>query len=172
MLESERLLYRRLTMDDLPEMIEMRTDEEVNRYLGGSKMQTPEFIEKRMHFYQECYEKFGFGVMAMIYKPENRVVGWSGLQPLEDTGEIEVGYGFIKEFWGRGLGKECARFWLDYGFNTLNLERIVAVASPENVASWTIMKKLGMTYEKTETHYQSECVFYAISKEEFNRLHQ
>ncbi len=73
----------------------------------------------------------------------------------------------IKEFWGTGIGFECASAWLKYGFETADLERIVAVASPENTASWRIMEKCGMKYQKTETHYGLECVFYAISKAEF-----
>jgi ribosomal-protein-alanine N-acetyltransferase len=61
--------------------------------------------------------------------------------------------------------------WLRYGFDEKGLERIVAVAHPENVASWRIMEKCGMTYEKTEEHYGITCVFYGISAAEFRRLH-
>jgi ribosomal-protein-alanine N-acetyltransferase len=92
------------------------------------------------------------------------------LQPLRETGEIEVGYGMIREFWGRGIGSETARAWLKYGFNTAGLERIVAVADPANRASWRIMEKLGMKFEKKDIFYNSECVYYAISKSEFARI--
>jgi RimJ/RimL family protein N-acetyltransferase len=95
------------------------------------------------------------------------MIGWCGLQPLEETGETEVGYGMIKEFWGCGIGYECARAWLEYGFKTAHAEKIVAVAAPENTGSWRIMEKCGMKYEKTDTHYGIECVFYGISKNEF-----
>ena len=89
--------------------------------------------------------------------------------PLEDSGEIEVGYGMSKDFWGKGIGYECARAWLEYGFTKTNAERIVAVAQPENTGSWRIMEKLGMRYEKTEEHYGIDCKFYAITKEEFQK---
>jgi ribosomal-protein-alanine N-acetyltransferase len=167
MLETERLLLRKFTPEDLGKLIETRSDEEVIKYLGGKNLQNPEAIEKRLQFYFDCYEKFGFGMCAMIWKKSGEMIGWSGLQPLEDTGETEVGYGMIKEFWGKGIGFECASAWLKYGFETADLERIVAVASPENSASWRIMEKCGMKYQKTETHYGLECVFYAISKAEF-----
>lgn len=87
--------------------------------------------------------------------------------PLEDTGEIEVGYGLAKEFWRKGIGFECAKAWLEYGFEKANLERIVAIADPENVGSWKIMEKLRMRCEKTEEHYGMQCVFYSISKGEY-----
>ncbi len=169
MLETERLLFRRLTWDDLDEMVAMRSDPDVARYIGGERARTREFNETRLKFYLDCYDKFGYGMMATIYKSDDKLIGWCGLQPLEDTGETEVGYGFIKEYWGRGLGEEAARAWLDYGFNVAGLERIVAVAVPENKGSWRIMEKCGMKYEKTERHYGENLVFYAVARDEFLR---
>lgn len=172
MLETQRLLHRKFTLDDLPKLIELRSDPEVNKYLGGTRLQNPEAIAKRIQVYIDCYDKFGFGVTAMIWKESGEIIGWSGLMPLEETGEIEVGYGMSKEFWGKGIGLETALAWLDYGFNRAGLEKIVAIAQPENAGSRRIMEKCGMRYEKTEPHYGIECVFYAISKEEFNGRHK
>jgi len=164
MLETERLLLRKFTFEDLDELVELRSDDEVIKYLGGRTLQNPEAIEKRLRFYLDCYANFGFGMCALVWKETDEMFGWSGLQPLDGTTEIEVGYGMIKKFWGMGIGYECASAWIRYGFEKANLERIVAVASPENTGSWRIMEKCGMKYEKTETHYGMECVFYAISK--------
>lgn len=169
MIETKRLKMRKLTRDDLPWLIEMRSPEAVNRYLGGTKMQNPEALAKRLDFYIGCYDKFGFGNCAMQHKETGELVGTSGLQPLEDTGEIEIGYNFSEKYWGQGLGYECAMGWLRYGFETAGLERIVAIAQPENVGSWRIMEKCGMHYETTEDHYGMDCVVYAISRDEFLR---
>lgn len=169
MLETKRLLIRKFTPEDLDKLIELRSDPEVIKYLGGRRLQNPEAIATRLQFYLDCYEKFGFGMGALVWKETGEMIGWCGLQPLEETGEIEVGYGMIKEFWGRGIGYECARAWLEYGFEKANLERIVAVANPENIGSWRIMEKCGMRYEKTDQHYGMDCVFYAVSKDEFLR---
>lgn len=165
--ETDRLIIRRFTLEDLPKLVELRSEPEVYKYLGGKRLQNAEAIEKRLQFYIECYNKYGYGMCAAILKETGEMIGWSCLQPLEETGETELGYGFAKEFWGRGFATECAKAWLDYGFKTANLERIVAVASPENTGSWRVMEKLGMKYETTEKHYGSECVFYAISKDEY-----
>ena len=167
MIETERLLHRKFTFEDLGKLIELRSGDEVIKFLGGRRLQNPENIEKRLHCYLDCYEKYNFGVCAMIWKPTGEMIGWSGLQPLEETGETEVGYGMIKEFWGKGIGFETARGWLEYGFETANLEKIVAVALPENTASWRIMENVGMRREKIETYYGMECVFYSITKDEF-----
>lgn len=167
MFETERLLIRKFTPDDLDKLIELRSDEEVIKYIGGKRMQNPESIAKRLQFYIDCYEKCGFGMCAMIWKETGQMIGWCGLQPLEETGETEVGYGMTKEFWGKGIGVECASAWLRYGFETAGAGRIVAVADPENTGSWRIMEKCGMNYEKTDLHYGMDCVFYAISRDEW-----
>ncbi len=167
MLETERLLINKITPEDLPWLIEMRTPEAVNRYLGGPEMQNAEALTKRLPFYLECHEKYGFGFCTMTLKGTDERIGTSGLQPLEETGEIEVGYNLSEKYWRQTLGYVCAMAWLKYGFETAGLERIVAVADPDNTGSWRIMEKCGMRYERTEPHYGMDCVFYAISREAF-----
>lgn len=167
MIETERLFIRKFTPEDLGALVEHRSDPSVNKYLGGTRLQNPQEIEKRLQFYIDCYAECGFGTCAMFWKETNEMVGASGLQPLEETGDIEVGYSLSKKFWRKGLGYECAKAWLEFGFTKAKLEKIVAVAQPENTGSWRIMEKLGMKYEKTETHYGIKCRFYAIPKNEF-----
>jgi ribosomal-protein-alanine N-acetyltransferase len=156
-----------ITIDELPWLIEMRGPAAVNRYLGGPTMQSPEALAVRIKFYVESYEKFGFGFSVMELRETGERIGTSGLVPLDDTGEIEVGYNLSEKHWRKGYGYECAYAWLKYGFETAGLERIVAVAHPDNKGSWRIMEKCGMHYEKTGEHYGMDVVFYAISREEF-----
>lgn len=167
MIETERLIFRKFTLDDLPALIATRTDPEVIKFLGGTTLQNPIALAKRLRFYISCYTSHGFGNCAMLWKPTGEMIGSAGLQPLDGTDEIEVGYSMIKEYWGRGIGTEAARAWVDHGFRNHGLDRIVAVAHTENWPSRHIMEKLGMHYEKTEFHYDAECAFYAISREEF-----
>lgn len=140
--ETERLAFRAFTPDDLPLLIEQRADPDVNRYLGGPERQNTEAISKRFRFYISCYESHGFGICPMVWKETGEVIGSAGLQPLTGTEDIEVGYSLIPEFWRRGIGFEAARGWMDLGFGVRGLERIVAVANPENVGSRRIMEKL------------------------------
>lgn len=169
MLETERLIITPITPEDLPWLIEMRSPDAVSRYMGGPAMQNAESLTARLPFYLECHKKFGFGFSVMSLKSTGERIGTSGLQPLEDTGEIEIGYNLAEKYWRQGYGYECAFAWLKFGFETAGLERIVAVADPPNIGSWRIMEKCGMKYEKTEKHYGLDCVFYAISRLEFVR---
>jgi RimJ/RimL family protein N-acetyltransferase len=167
MIESERLIFRKFTIDDLSQLIEQRSDPEVSKYLGGTKLQNPEALAKRIKFYMSCYDTHGFGMCAMLWRPTGEMIGSAGLQPLDGTDDIEVGYSMIKEYWGKGIGTEAARAWMMHGFTNHGLDRIVAVAQMGNRPSMHIMEKLGMQYEKIEEHYGADCAFYAISKEEF-----
>jgi ribosomal-protein-alanine N-acetyltransferase len=165
--ETERLAFRYFSLDDLPQLIEQRSDPEVNKFLGGPERQNAAATTTRIRFYMSCYESHGIGMCPMIWKETGEVIGTAGLQPLENTNDIEVGYSMIKAFWGQGIGTEAARGWLEYGFRDKGLERIVAVADLDNSASQRIMEKLGMKFEKTEIHYEIECAFYGVSKAEF-----
>ncbi len=137
--------------------------------MGGLDFNSREAITKRMPFYLGCHEKYGFGFSVMSLKSTGERIGTSGLQPLEDTGEIEVGYNLAERFWRQGFGYEAAMGWLKYGFEKAGLDRIVAVALPENTGSWRIMEKCGMTFEAKEPHYGMDCLKYAISREAFLR---
>jgi ribosomal-protein-alanine N-acetyltransferase len=167
MIETERLKFRILTIDDLDLLYNFRLDPEVSRYLGG--VPTREKVKSRLRWHLENHKNIGLGMCAMHYKPENeKIIGFSGLQPLDVAGDVEVGYTIDRAHWGLGVGSEACRGWLDYGFNQHGLERIVAVCHPENFGSYHIMEKCGMKYEKNIFAYESDCLMYGISKDEFN----
>ncbi len=165
MIETERLILRRFTPEDLDELAALRADPEVMRYIGE---QPRAKVEQRLNYYISLYESRGLGMWAVIDKGTGALIGWCGLIFLDGTGEVEVGYGAAKRYWGQGLMSEAARASLRYGFERAGLRRIVAVAMPENLASRRIMEKLGMRYEKRANFYGHELVYYSISRDEFD----
>jgi ribosomal-protein-alanine N-acetyltransferase len=171
MIETERLKFRKLELDDLDTLYNFRQDPDVSKYLGG--VPSREKIEARLNWQIENHKNLGIGMCVMMYKPEgDKIIGFSGIQPLEVAGEIEVGYTIDKEHWGLGIGSEACKGWLNYGFNQYGLDRIIAVAHPGNYGSTHIMEKCGMKYEKNIFAYEADCVMYAISKDEFNALNK
>lgn len=155
---------RRFTLDDLDELVRLRADPEVMRYIGD---QPRERVAQRLQYYISHYESHGLGMWAVIHKQAGAMIGWCGLIFLDETPEVEVGYGVSRDYWGQGLMTEAARASLRYGFETIGLERIVAVAMPENTGSRRIMEKLGMRYEKMAHHYGHDLVYYALGRDEF-----
>ncbi len=94
------------------------------------------------------YKKYGYGRWAAFLKNEMQFVGWAGLAYLPEFDEIDLGYRFLPEYWGLGIATEASRAILNYGFDSLKLRRIVAIAIKENKASIRVMEKVGMEFDK------------------------
>ena len=92
------------------------------------------------------------------------MIGWGGLQHFNHGDEIEVGYAFAQAYWGQGFATELASACVQFGFNQLGLNRIIAVADEANMASRRVMEKIGMRHEKDIVHYGHPCVYYAIER--------
>jgi len=75
-------------------------------------------------------------------------VGWAGLAYLPEFDEVDLGYRFLPNFWGKGYATEASHEILTYGFDELELKRIIAIAMKENKASLRVMEKVGMEFDK------------------------
>ncbi|MBD0345163.1 MAG: GNAT family N-acetyltransferase, partial [Coleofasciculus sp. Co-bin14] len=113
------------------------------------------------------WQKHHFGVWAVVYKCEQKLIGHCGFKFLDNTGEIQIGYLLLQAYWGRGLATEAAEAALHFGFEVARLERIVAIAKPENIASIGVMKKRGMNYEKYAYYYNNKVDYYSIAREDY-----
>jgi len=104
---------------------------------------------------------------AVVERATGELAGWCGLAHLEDTQEVEVGYGLARRAWGRGLATEAARASLRYGFESMGLARIVAVVNPANHASRHVVEKLGLRHVKVARHYGADLDYFEIGRAEF-----
>ena len=104
----------------------------------------------------------------VVHKQSNKLIGWCGLSYLDE--DVEIGYGIAKPYWGQRFASEAAAASIKYGFEELKLDRIVAVAWPDNIISRRVMDGLGMKYVKMAHYYHAEVVYYAISREEYLSL--
>lgn len=146
-LETERLIFRRLTMGDLDALAALYADPEVRRYFPDGIQtyeQTREELEWIINVY---YGQYGYGLWATIFKETGAFIGRCGLLPVEIGGrtEVEVAYLLDRRYWGRGLATEAARAIVDYAFATLRVERLISMFEPENRASRSVAAKVGMT---------------------------
>jgi ribosomal-protein-alanine N-acetyltransferase len=159
---------RQIVHDDLEALASMNADPDVMRYIGDGKPQSLEQAQLRISAITNHWEKHGFGLCAVLDRATSDFAGFCGLQYLDDTSEIEVGYRFKKRFWGMGLATEAAQASLEYGFGRLGLDRIVAVVHPENLASQHVVDKLGLRYIKDARYYDTLLRYYAITREQYN----
>ncbi|MBT8283842.1 MAG: GNAT family N-acetyltransferase, partial [Muriicola sp.] len=94
------------------------------------------------------YKKYGYGRWATVLKSGKQFVGWAGLAYLPEFDEVDLGYRFLPEYWGSGLATEASNAILNYAFDVLKLDKIVAIAMKENKASIRVMEKVGMEFDK------------------------
>ena len=110
------------------------------------------------------HERYGFGTCAVDLLSTGETIGAAGLQHLEGGPEVEVGYRFLKAHWGHGYATESARTSIAYGFEELGLDRIVAVALPENRASRRVLEKCGLAEIGLVRAYGLEHVKYELAR--------
>ena len=150
-IETDRLILRRFTLDDAEAAFEMNSDPEVMKYVpGGISKSVEEVRESIQKNTLDDYEKYGFGRSAIILKATNEFVGFTGLKNDLDLGGVDLGYRLIRRFWGKGIATESARPFINIAFNEMNLKTVLGGAMPENIASVTILKKMGMTYRYSQ----------------------
>ena len=152
MIETQRLFLRRFTMDDLDELAAIFAKPEVFWYpakRGFSREETAEMLQKR---FIDRWEEQGFGHFAVIKKSDEQLLGYTGLAiPYflpEVLPAVELGYRYDPDVWGQGYATEASAASFDYGFDTVGLERIIAIHHPENVRSGDVMRRLGMRVER------------------------
>jgi RimJ/RimL family protein N-acetyltransferase len=169
-LETARLRLRHCSLDDLQEIARIRSDPDVMRYIGNGKPQTRAQVRALLEDILSHWQQHGFGRWAITHKGADEPIGLCGLSFLDNTPEVELGYLLAKEYWNQGLATEIAVACLQFGFEKLNLDRIVAVAYPENLASQKVMKKAGMRYIKRAIFFGQELVYFEIGKRDFEQL--
>lgn len=93
----------------------------------------------------------GTGAFAVIENNTSELIGYCGLFHFDDidgTNEVEIGYRFLKKYWGNGYATEAASAIRNYAFADLNLSRLISLIEPSNIRSVRVAKKLGMKHEK------------------------
>ena len=169
-IETERLLLRPFTSDDLDAFASINADADLMRYIGDGKPQTRAQTEMRLNAILDHWNQHGFGLWAVVDKASNALIGFCGLQYLDNTAEIEIGYRLARQFWRMGFATEAAAATLRYAFEVLGLNRIVAVVQPQNFASQSVIKKIGLRYVKDARFYNSDVEYYAITRGEFEAM--
>lgn len=165
-LETERLLLRRLRLDDLDNLFALYRDPDIRRYFPEGTLTYEETREELEWFLNGHPAHPELGLWATIHKATDQFIGRCGLLPwnIEGRPEVEVAYLIDKKYWGQGLASEAAQAIARYGFEQLGLTRLICLIDPQNEASRRVAQKIGMAFEKEiEDEFGRACL-YAVSK--------
>jgi len=144
-LETERLVLRLFTPEDVQAMYDLSSDPEVIRYAEAAPVKDLEEAREKLESGPLAdYAKYGYGRFAIEDRGTGEVIGFCGIKYIPEIGLPEIGYRLVRSYWGRGLCTEAARACVDYARNDLEIGKLVALIIPENAASIRVAEKLGM----------------------------
>lgn len=162
-LETPRLYLREMTPLDAENAYLLNLDPEVIRYTGDDAFESVAEAKTFLENYAS-YRTYGFGRWAVIRKETDEYLGWCGLKYTPELDEFDIGYRFMKKFWGKGYATEAAKACLEVGFNQFQMKSIIGRAMTQNGASIRILEKIGLSYLENQIENGIEEVIYIKHK--------
>jgi RimJ/RimL family protein N-acetyltransferase len=148
-IETERLVLRRLADDDAEFIVELLNQPSFLRYIGDKEVRNN---ADAVRYIQDgplaSYERFGFGLYLVELKETGVPIGICGLLKRDSLPDVDVGFAFLPSYWSQGYAFEAAAAVMTYGRDVLGLRRIVAITSPDNEGSIRLLEKLGLRFER------------------------
>jgi len=146
---TPRLTLRRLTSDDADFVVRLLNEPSFLEFIGDRGVRD----RHDAHRYLQAgpfamYERFGYGPWHVVRTADGASLGMCGLLKRDSLPEVDLGYAYLPEYWGRGFAFEAASATLDHAARKFGLRRVIAVVSPENTASIRLLEKLGMRFER------------------------
>ncbi len=146
--ETERLLLRRLREDDAEFILELLNEPAFLEFVGDKGVRTLGDARKYIRTGPvESYARHGFGLYLTTLK-DGTAIGICGLLKRESLEDVDVGFAFLPAFWSKGYAAESVAAVLSHGRHDFELERIVAVTSAGNDRSIRVLEKLGLRFER------------------------
>ena len=169
-IETDRLVLRPLRREDFEPYARIMGAREVGYWFPKGDGYTREESEKSLNAILKHWSKHDFGIWAITDKTNGVLIGRCGLNFIDETSEVEVDFVLAPNSWGKGYGTEAAKAALEYGFQKLNLQNIIALAKPENIASRRVIEKIGMQFKRNAEYWGITCVYYSISKAQYSEM--
>jgi ribosomal-protein-alanine N-acetyltransferase len=143
---TDRIFLRPFCIADIEPFAKICSNPKVMRYIGDGKPVGLDIIAEKIPEWIKLYENQKYGLMALVLKETNELIGFCGLihQTVDGAEYIELGYRLAEAYWGKGIATEAALAVKDYAFNTLNIPMLISIIHHQNDASKRVAKKVGM----------------------------
>jgi RimJ/RimL family protein N-acetyltransferase len=162
--ETERLIVRQYNFEiDTENFHLLNGDDEVMRYIRTtkSKEECDVFLRKAIESYKINPL---MGRWAADEKATGKFVGSFAIIPIEGSEDIQLGYAFLKENWGKGFASELTKAGLDYYFKYTNADHIYAIAEEGNIASHKVLLKNSFVPDGTKKEDDKELLKFIYRK--------
>ncbi|WPQ65903.1 GNAT family N-acetyltransferase [Chitinophaga sancti] len=148
--ETARLIVRKFTIDDAQFICSLLNSPTWIQFLGDRNIQTVADAQQYLtNGPLASYALRGFGLYLVAMKDSGVPIGMSGLIKRDGLEYVDVGFALLPEYMGQGYAYEATKAVMDYGYNTLQLPHIVAIARADNKNSLALLAKLGLKFSET-----------------------
>lgn len=163
-LQTGRLFLRLFRPEDIVPYFQILNREETLRYFPGSTAPTEAGTRDAILRALGHWEARGYGLWAIQSLETGALLGRTGLQYITETDEVEVDFIVDRSVWGKGVATEAARAALRFGFDRLDVDEIVGIVHPDNLASRRVLEKVGMDLSREEPYFGMPCCRYRIER--------
>lgn len=147
-LETTRLTLRKIALDDAADVFVYSADKEVTRFLRWGPHRSPDETQRYIAEVLRHYTEGSDGPWGIEYKPTRKVIGSVHLMAVSaQHHRVEIGFVLSRLYWNRGLMSEALETVLEYGFESIGLNRIEGFCPVDNRAGMRVMEKVGMKQE-------------------------
>ncbi len=165
-LETERLILRWITADDVEFIHALMNEPSYLRFIGDKGIRTiADACEYILNGPVDSYENFGYGLYLTELKEDGAPVGICGLVNRELIEDVDIGFAFLPKYWAMGYAHESAKAVITYGKTVVGLKRIVAITAADNQSSIRLIEKIGMRFEKMVSLSADEADVKLFSRE-------
>jgi [ribosomal protein S5]-alanine N-acetyltransferase len=167
-LHTLRLTGERLRSDHAAELTALLLDPAVTRWLWPFPTpRTATDVVAGLADGAEHWEHHGFGLWLLRDRVSGEMVGRGGLQytDVDGASETEVAWAIVPERWGQGLATELAHACVKVAFGALELDGLVAMTMPDNLASRRVMEKAAFVFDREIEHAGLPHVLYRRRRE-------
>jgi len=152
-------VLRRVVLDDAAFMLSIWNDPAFIRYVGDRGIRTVAEAETALKDGAfALYNEFGYGPYCMVLKDGGTLAGICGLFRRDYLEHPDIGFAVLPEFYRSGLTMEAAQAVVEYARNDLGIDCLTAIVSPDNVASISLIEKLGLMFDRGITIEDEEVI--------------
>jgi RimJ/RimL family protein N-acetyltransferase len=169
-IETARLVLRGWEARDLDPYAALCADPEVMRYIADGSLHARDRAAAAIASFTSAWAERGYDLWCIARRDDDTCIGLVGLHVPDFLPEVlpavEIGWRLARPEWGLGYATEGAVAARDFAFDRAGIDRLVSIAHAGNGASTRVMRKLGMTLERTTVHpqYRVPVVVYELAR--------
>ena len=164
---SPRFVLRPFREGDVEELHGILQNPDVLRYFPSTNSPSLPKVKKLVESQQAHWDEHEYGWWAIADSETDALLGWCGLCYLPDTKEVELKYLLAEDAWGKGIATEASLVSLKHWIMNTDVEEIVGLAHPENIASARVLEKVGMTFINQTRYFGMQVLRYKLLRRDY-----